>query len=54
MLADDTSLFSNVLDVNKSIIELNTGLEKINQSAYQEIMQFNPDSNKQANEVTFS
>ena len=54
MLLDDTSLFSNVLHVIKSVIELNTGLEKINQSAYQEIMQFNPDSNKQANEVTFS
>ena len=51
--ADDTSLFSKVLDVNKSIVELNADLEKINQWAYQWKMQFNLDSNKQANEVIF-
>ena len=31
IFADDTSLFSKVLDVNKSVIELNADLEKINQ-----------------------
>ena len=46
--ADDTSLISKVLDVNKSVIELNADLEKINQWAYQWKMQFNPDPiNKQ-------
>ena len=54
IFADDTSLFSKVLDVNKSVIELNADLEKINQWAYQWKMQFNPDPNKQANEVIFS
>ena len=42
IFADDTSLFSKVLDVNKSVIELNADLEKINQWAYQWKMQFNP------------
>ena len=35
IFADDTSLFPNLLDINKSIAELNTGLEKISQWAYQ-------------------
>ena len=52
--ADDTFLFSKVLDINKSVTELNTDLEKISQWAYQWKMQFNPDPNKQANEVIFS
>ena len=54
IFADDTSLFSKVLDINKSVTELNTDLEKISQWAYQWKMQFNPDPNKQANEVIFS
>ena len=29
--ADDTSLFSKVLDIKKSVTELNTALEKITQ-----------------------
>ena len=52
--ADDASLFSKVLDINKSVAELNTGLEKISQWAYQWKMQFNPNPNKQANEIIFS
>ena len=52
--ADDTSLFSKVLDIKKSVTELNTALEKITQWAYQWKMQFNPDPNKQANEIIFS
>ena len=54
IFADNTSLFSKVFDVNKSVVELNADLEKINQWAYQWKMQFNPDPNKQANEVIFS
>ena len=54
IFADDTSLFSKVLDINKSVTELNTDLEKISQWAYQWEMQFNPDPSKQANEVIFS
>ena len=49
IFADDTSLFSKVLDINKSVTELNIDLEKISQGAYQWKMQFNPDPNKQAN-----
>ena len=54
IFANDTSLFSKVLDVNKSAIEVNADLEKINQWAYQWEMQFNPEPNKQENEVIFS
>ena len=46
IFADDTSLFSKVLDVNKSVNELNSDLERINQWAYQWKMQFNPDPQK--------
>ena len=54
IFADDTSLFSKVLDVNKSVNELSSDLERINQWAYQWKMKFNPDPKKQANEVIFS
>ena len=46
--------FSKVLDVNESAKKLNFDLEKISEWAFQWKMQFNPDPNKQANEVTFS
>ena len=45
VFADDAFLFSKVLDVNKSVVELNADLEKINQWTYQWKMQFNPDPN---------
>ena len=35
IFADYTSLFSKVLDINKSVTELNTDLKKIRQWAYQ-------------------
>ena len=54
MFADDTSLFSKVYDIRKSASNLNNDLEKISYWAYQWKMQFNPDRNKQANEVIFS
>ena len=53
IFADDTSLFSEILDINKFVTELNTGLEKISQWAYQWKMQFNPYPNKRANETIF-
>ena len=54
IFADDTSLFSKVHGINKSANELNGDLEKISRWGYQWKMQFNPDPNKQANEVIFS
>ena len=54
IFADDTSLFSKVCNINESANDLNTDFEKISQWAYQWKMQFNPDPNKQANEVIFS
>ena len=54
IVADDTSLFSKVHNINKSVNELNANLKKISQWAYQWKMQFNPDSDEQANEVVFS
>ena len=47
-------LYSIVKDPNLSAAELNHDLEKINQWAKQWKMAFNPDPNKQANEVLFS
>ena len=46
--------FSRGLDVNESIKELNFELEKISKWAFKQKMQFNPDPNKQANQVIFS
>ena len=54
IFANDTSLSSKVLDINKSVTELNTDSEKISQQAYQWKMQFNPDPNKHANEIIVS
>ena len=54
IFADDASLFSKVRNINNSANKLNDDLEKISQWAYQWKMQFNRDTNKQANEVTFS
>ena len=54
IFADNTSLFSKVLDINESTKKLNFDLEKIGEWAFQWKMQFNPDPNKQANEVIFS
>ena len=54
LFADDTSLFSVVHDTNQSKINLNDDLEKISNWAFQWKMSFNPDINKQAQEVIFS
>ena len=52
--ADDTMLYSIVEDPLKSAADLNHDLEVIANWAYQWKMAFNPDPNKQANEVLFS
>ena len=54
IFADDTSFFSKAFNINESANDVNIDLEKISQWAYQWKMQFNPDPNKQANEVIFS
>ena len=54
IFADDTSLFSKVLDVNESTKKLNLDLEKISEWAFRWKIHFNPDPKKQANEVIFS
>ena len=54
MFADDTSLFSKVLDVNEFTKKLNFDFEKFSEWVFQWKMHFNPDPNKQANEVIFS
>ena len=52
--ADDTSLFSKVIDKNNSNSQLNSDLTKISKWAFRWKMSFNPDPNKQAIEVRFS
>ena len=54
IFTDDTSLFSKVYDIDIFAKQLNSDLEKISKWAFQWKMQFNPDLNKQANEVIFS
>ena len=51
---NDTSLFSVVQDITLSAKNLNDDLKKINKWAFQWKMSFNPDPNKQAQEVIFS
>ena len=51
---DDTSLFSVVHDINTFAIELNSDLKKNNDWAFQWKMTFNPDRNKQNQEIIFS
>ena len=54
IFADDTSLFSHVFDKYKSQSELNIDLQIISNWAFQWKMQFNPDPNKQAQEIYLS
>ena len=54
IFAHTTSLFWKVLDLNRSLTELNTDLEKTSPWVYQWKMQFNPDSNEQINKVIWS
>ena len=50
----NNSLFSKVLDLNRTLTELNTDLEKTSAWVYQWKMQFNPAFNKQINKVILS
>ena len=54
LFADDTSLFSVIHDSVITTSELNTALARIKQWAFQWKMRFNPDPNKQGQEVFFS
>ena len=54
LFADDTSLFLVVQDIILSAKNLNDDLKKINKWTFQWKMSFNPDPNKQAQEVIFS
>ena len=53
IFADNTSLFSKVIDTRDSQNALNFGLESISNWVYQWKLQFNFDPKKQANEVSF-
>ena len=54
LFADDTSLFSVIHDSVITTLELNSDLSRIKQWTFQWKMSFNPDPNKQAQEVIFS
>ena len=54
LLADDTSLFSVIHNINSKAKDLNGDLMKINNWPFQWKMRFNPDPNKIAQEVIFS
>ena len=54
LFADDTSLFCVIHDSVITTSELNSDLSRTKQWDFQWKMSFNPDINKQAQEVTFS
>ena len=54
IFADDISLFSKDYGTDISAKELNSDLEKLVNRYFQWKMKFNPDLNKQANDVIFS
>ena len=54
LFADDTFLFSTVIDIDKTSDNLNNDLSVIREWAYLLKMSFTPDPNKQATEVIFS
>ena len=51
---DDTSLFSAAQSIKSTAIDLNSDLSKISDWAFQWKMNFNPDPNKQVQEVIFN
>ena len=54
LFSDDTSLFSGAHTANNAAKELNNDLEKIGRWAFRWKISFNPDPNKQAQEIMFS
>ena len=54
LFADDTSLFSVIHDSVITTLELKSDLSRIKQWTFQWKMSFNPDPNKQAQEVIFA
>ena len=54
LFVGDTSIFSNVNDIDVSKHDFNSDLRKISMWTYQWKMSFNPDVSKQAREVIFS
>ena len=54
IFADDSSLFSLILDQIRCSIELNNDMQKVSEWAHQWKMSFNPDPSKQAVEVYFT
>ena len=54
LFIDDTSLFSALHVCNISANELNNDMQKISEWAYEWKMSFNPDLDKQAQEMIFS
>ena len=54
LFTDDTFLFSVTHDSVITTLELNSDLSRIKQWAFQWKMSFNPDRNKQAQELSFS
>ena len=54
LFADDTSLFFFIHNINSTANDLNSDLMKISNWAFQWKMRFNPEPNKQAQEVVFS
>ena len=54
IFADDTSLFSHVFNKDTSQDELDYDLQKVSDWGFHWKMKFNPDPNKQAQELIFS
>ena len=54
LFADDRSLFSTVTDPNITGNQINNDLHNISAWAYQWKMNFNPDTSKQAQEVSLA
>ena len=54
LFADDTSVFSMVENMTKSVNDLNNNLARISTSAFQWKMNFNPDTTNQVQDVIFS
>ena len=54
LFTDDTSLFPVVQNINSTANDLNSDLIKISDWTFQWKMRFNPDPEKQAQEVIFS